>query len=107
MLDLSSICNQPSCSVHSALYIYLFLCGIAVYVHFICMANFMKKAPFLLKYILLPAASGLGVLTSISSLLMKLELALISASLTLGAIICIWIVCWARGLKVSDFFAEE
>jgi hypothetical protein len=86
--------------------LYLIGAGLAVAVHFHCMANFLTQAPHLVKALLVPAATAAGVGMAMSGAFGSISYGMMFGAAAAGAMAGIHIAAWSAGAYVSEQFAR-
>lgn len=81
--------------------------GIGVFVHYFLMANFMQRAPHLVRAVLLPLSTFGGVGMFICGLTGNMLGGLLSSGLAVSAVIAVNLAAWSVGSHVSSAFEER
>lgn len=80
--------------------------GLVMLAHFIAMANFLKRAPGVVRFVLLPTLSGLGMYLLGSGVNGSLYPALYVAG-SCAAVVALYLIAWAEGAHVSETFEQR
>jgi hypothetical protein len=78
------------------------LCGIAVALHFHCMANFLRKSSLFVK-LTLTATTANGVLLAVSALQASLLGCLVFGVAALACVLTVQLEAWRAGVHISDY----
>jgi len=81
--------------------IWLTCAGLAIAVHAHCMANFTITGPWLLRFVLFPAATGCGVGMVWGGLADPTGYGMFFATVAAGVLVAEQLTIWAAGVKVS------
>ena len=80
--------------------------GLVMLAHFVAMANYLKRAPHVVRFVLLPALSGLGMWLLGSGVNGALYPALYVAG-SCAAVVALYLIAWAEGAHVSETFEQR
>ena len=82
------------------------LTGLVMLAHFVAMANFLKRAPVVVRFVLLPALAALGMFLLGSGAKGDLYPALYIAG-SCAAVVALYLIAWAEGAHVSETFEQR
>jgi hypothetical protein len=80
--------------------------GLVMLAHFVAMANYLKRAPHVVRFVLLPALSGLGMWLLGSGVNGALYPALYVAA-GCAAVVALYLIAWSEGAHVSEAFEQR
>lgn len=91
-------------ALHAALCVWLVVAGLAVAVHYHCMANFITKAPHWVRGVVLPVLTAAGVGMVWAGLSGNVPTGALFALLAAGLMPAVHLAAWAAGAYVAEQF---
>ncbi len=82
----------------------LALAGVGVYVHYFLMANFIRRAPHLVRALCLPLAAGGAAGMIYCAVADNMIGAAQASAVAVSGVVCVSLIAFSQGLSMSDVF---
>lgn len=82
----------------------LFVSGCAAAVHYMLMANFMRRAPHVVKALALPALTASGVGMAVCAVINEVAMGMTFGTVAAGLMVFVNLAAWQAGAYVSSQF---